>query len=55
MNDERMTGLMIQHCPDLIHKTRKDIMKSAWVSVSSEDAVVKPTSNLLIALFFKSI
>jgi len=28
-----MTGLMIQHCPDLIHETRKDVMKSAWASV----------------------
>ena len=49
-----MTGLMIQHCPDLIHETRKDVMKSAWASVSSEDAVVKQTSNLLIARFFKA-
>jgi transformation/transcription domain-associated protein len=49
-----MTRLMIQHCPDLIHETRKDVMKSAWASVSSEDSVVKQTSNLLIARFFKA-
>lgn len=49
-----MTGLMLQHCAELIHDHRKNVMRAAWVMVSSDDAVVKQTANLLVTRFFKA-
>ncbi|KAF8339104.1 FAT-domain-containing protein [Cantharellus anzutake] len=49
-----VSSLLIQHCPDLLNEARGDIQKFAWAFVTSEDAIVKQTANLLTARAIKA-
>ncbi len=48
-----LTTILVQHYPELLDDSRKDIMKGAWSYISScDDAIAKQTAYLLAAHFF---
>ena len=48
-----LTTILVQHYPELLEDSRKDIMKGAWSYISScDDAIAKQTAYLLAAHFF---
>jgi transformation/transcription domain-associated protein len=49
-----LTTIIVQHYPEVAADMKKDIIRCAWVYISSEDAIVKQTSYLLAARFFES-
>lgn len=49
-----LTTIIVQYYPEVAADMKKDIIRCAWVYISSEDAIVKQTSYLLAARFFES-
>ena len=48
-----LTTILVQYYPDLLDDARRDIMKYAWLHItSSDDAIVKQTAYLLTTRFF---
>jgi transformation/transcription domain-associated protein len=46
------SSILLQHCSELMQDTRKEVVKFAWVYITSEDAIVKQTAYVLLARFF---
>ncbi|KAH9943440.1 atypical/PIKK/TRRAP protein kinase [Epithele typhae] len=51
----RLATVMVQHYHDYLQEVKKDIIKCAWVFISSEDSLVKCTAYVLAARFFDVI
>ena len=51
----RLATVMVQHYHELLQEVKKDIIKCAWVFISSEDSLVKCTAYVLAARFFDVI
>lgn len=48
-----LTTIMVQHYHQMLFDHKKDIIKSSWKYIASEDAIVKQTAYLLSARFFE--
>ncbi|KAI9063246.1 atypical/PIKK/TRRAP protein kinase [Trametes sanguinea] len=51
----RLTTVMVQHYSSFLQEAKKDIIKCAFVFISSEDMLVKHTAYMLAARFFDVI
>ncbi|KAI9001012.1 atypical/PIKK/TRRAP protein kinase [Trametes punicea] len=51
----RLTTVMVQHYSNFLQEAKKDIIKCAFVFISSEDMLVKHTAYMLAARFFDVI
>ncbi|KAI9209824.1 uncharacterized protein BJ171DRAFT_609195 [Polychytrium aggregatum] len=49
----QFTTLLVQHVPDIISETRRDVIKFAWHHIKEEDVTCKQATYVLMAYFIR--